>query len=365
MKKIKSISLYVAAVAAMCFAVACKQDKQAAAAEEMVRVKPAVVTGKVAHDSDDPAIWIHPEDPSRSLIIGTDKGGDSGEGGLYVFDLQGNKVDSVKNLRRPNNVDVAYGLVLGGGPVDIAVCTERQANAIRVFSLPSMQDVDGGGLPVFEGESLRDPMGISLYTDPATGKIYAIVGRKSGPLEGYLWQYLLEDNGSGTVQATLVRKFGRYSGEKEIEAIAVDNELGYVYCSDEGVGVRKYYAHPDSSSVELALFATEDFSKDHEGISIYKLDERTGYILVSDQQANRFHVFTREGAPGDPHRHRLLTIVNTSTEESDGSDATSVALGGAFPQGLFVAMSDDGTFQLYRWEDMAGSVLKSVRSDKQ
>jgi 3-phytase len=37
--------------------------------------------------------------------------------------------------------------------------------------------------------------------------------------------------------------------------------------------------------------------------------------------------------------------------ESDGSDVTSVALPG-FPQGMFVAMSDDKTFQFYRWEDL-------------
>ncbi|MFY7786627.1 MAG: phytase, partial [Thermoflexibacteraceae bacterium] len=78
-------------------------------------------------------------------------------------------------------------------------------------------------------------MGISLYKNKA-GKIYAIVGRKSGPTDGsYLWQYLLEDNGAGQVKATLVRKFGVYSGKKEIESIAVDDELGYVYYSDEGV----------------------------------------------------------------------------------------------------------------------------------
>jgi 3-phytase len=38
-------------------------------------------------------------------------------------------------------------------------------------------------------------MGISLYKQPITNNIFAIVGRKSGPKDGYLWQYLLEDDG--------------------------------------------------------------------------------------------------------------------------------------------------------------------------
>src|SRR5690606_32631502 len=105
------------------------------------------------------------------------------------------------------------------------------------------------------GEDETAPMGVALYARPADSAIFAIVGRKSGPREGYLWQYRLEgvDN---AVHAKLVRKFGQYSGKKEIEAIAVDNELGYIYYSDEGVGVRKYQADPEKGDdEELALFA--------------------------------------------------------------------------------------------------------------
>ena len=146
---------------------------------------------------------------------------------------------------------------------------------------------------------------------------------------------------------------------KEIEAIGVDDELGYVYYSDEGVGVRKYYADPDApdANKELALFATTGFTEDHEGISIYKINDGTGYILVSDQQANKFHIFKREGEPNDPHNHQLVKVVNVSTNESDGSDVTNVALNETFPNGLFVAMSDNKTFQIYSWDDIAGADL--------
>jgi 3-phytase len=349
----------------ICFlGLACQPRKAftPAEADTPAVVKPVFVSDSVRHDSDDPAIWINPADPAQSLVIGTDKGGDTGDGALYVFDLQGREVPgkTVHGIRRPNNVDVAYGLTVAGQKTDIAVCTERNSNSIRVFSVPAMQAVDVGGIPVFEGDSLRAPMGIALYTEPATGAIYAIVGRKTGPTNGtYLWQYRLEDNGKGVVTGTLVRKVGVYSGKNEIESIAVDNELGYLYCSDEGVGIRKYYAHPDSTTRELALFATTGFTDNHEGISIYKQADGKGYILVSDQQAHRFQIFPREGTASSPHEHPLLRIVNTSTVESDGSDVTSVALPG-FPQGMFVAMSDDKTFQFYRWEDLwsYGMVVK-------
>jgi len=227
--------------------------------------------------------------------------------------------------------------------------------------LPDMMPIDGGGIPMFEGEEDRDPMGVSLYKRSSDDAIFAIVGRKSGPLDNYLWQYLIEDDGTGTVKLTKVRSFGKYSGQKEIEAIAVDDELGYVYYSDEGVGVRKYFADPKKGDEELAFFGQWDFGQDHEGISIFKIDDNTGYILVSDQQRNRFNVYPREGTASDPHQHQRIKSIEVSTMESDGSEVSSLALGEHFPQGLFVAMSSDKTFHLYDWRDIAGNDLNSRR----
>ena len=318
-------------------------------------IKPLVVTQQTRHDTDDPAIWIHPSDRSKSLIIGTDKDAD---GALYVFDLNGKIIEekTVRNLQRPNNVDVEYGLLLNGESVDIAVTTERFTSKLRVYRLPEMKAVDNGGIPIFENEALQAPMGIALYKRPADGALFAVVSRKEGPTEGsYLWQYRLEDDGSGNVKTTKVREFGIWSGIKEIEAIAVDDELGYIYYSDETVGVRKYYADPDAEGAadELALFGTEGFTEDHEGISIYRIQDGTGYILVSDQQANAFRIFKREGEPDNPHNHRLIKVVYVSTMESDGSEVTPVVLNETFPLGLFVAMSSDRTFQFYSWPDIA------------
>jgi 3-phytase len=323
-------------------------------------VAPAIVSDPVQFDSDDPAIWIDAANPANSLVLGTDKGKDSERGGLYVFDLEGNEIKekTISDLKRPNNVDVAYGLMVRGCKTDIAVVTERKANAIRVFSLPDMRPLDNGGIQVFEGEGkdFNEPMGIALFT-AQDGNIYAIISRSEGPEEDYLWQYQLMADNNGHVSGKLVRKFGKFSGRTLIEAVAVDNEAGYVYYSDERYGIRKYYAHPDSSGIELAVFGTEDFKKDIEGISIYKFPDGTGYILVSDQQADIFRVFPREGAGADPHHHPLIESIATSTNDSDGSEVTSIALPG-YSHGLFVAMSNDKTFQYYRWEDMADGRLR-------
>jgi len=94
-------------------------------------------------------------------------------------------------------------------------------------------------------------MGIALYTRPSDGNIFAIVSCKSGPAQGYLQQYLLHDDGNGKVIGEFVRSFGAYSGKKEIESVAVDNEPGFVYYSDEQTGIRKYVLIPEKAMLNL------------------------------------------------------------------------------------------------------------------
>ncbi|MBI1183936.1 phytase [bacterium] len=339
-------------------AVDSKQPGEAAMEETNAagKISPAVITEKTTEDTDDPCIWVNQEDRSKSLIIGTDKNDENG--GLFVFDLDGKIIRDkcLTGMKRPNNVDLEYGFDNNGQPIDIAVCTERGTNSIRVVQVPQMKFIDNGGIPVFEGETDRAPMGIALYKN-AKGKVYAVVSRKTGPSGSYLWQYELAADANGAVSGKVVRKFGTFEGA-EIEAVLVDDALGHVYYSDETVGVRQYYADPEKGNEQLALFATEGIASDQEGLSLYPTGAGSGYILLSDQQANLFWVFSREGSAENPYEHKLLKKIATSTDESDGSDVSPYALGPNFPNGIFVAMSNGGVFHFYRWEDLAGNDLK-------
>ncbi|MBP7173497.1 MAG: phytase [Cloacibacterium sp.] len=314
------------------------------------KLKPTVITEQVIFDTDDPAIWINPKDVSQSLIIGTDK--EIG-GGLYVFDLDGKIVNKVTGLQRPNNVDIEYGFSFQGKKIDIAATTERKTNKIRIYEVPSMKEI--GIISVFEGETERDPMGISLYKNPKNGEVFAIVGRKSGPSGTYLWQYKLVEK-NNTLTGELVRKFGNYSGIKEIESIAVDDELGYIYYSDEKFGIRKYHADPEKGNEELSVFGKNDFKQDVEGISIYDTGGGTGYILISNQQADTFNVYRRENA-----EIGRIAEIPVSTSESDGSEVTNVNLGSKFPKGIFVAMSNGRIFHYYDWRIIEARILEQIQ----
>jgi len=218
-----------------------------------LEIEAAYNTATLPNDPDDPAIWVHPTDPSRSLIIATMKAA-SPAGAIVVFGIDGQIRQVISGIDRPNNVDVEYGLRLAGKAVDIAVATERLKRQLRVFRIHPDDGrlVDLGGIPILEeqeGEA-GAPMGIGLYRRDRDDAMFAVVAPKTGPRDHYLWQYRLFDAGGGRVGARFVRRFGKFSaatvrGENEIEAVAVDDELGYVYYADEADGIHKWHADPD------------------------------------------------------------------------------------------------------------------------
>ena len=114
----------------------------AAAPYPIVPVRPALETpglpdNAFEFDADDPAIWVHPAKPRRSLVVTAVK-----DGGIRVYDLAGDLVQTIDPVSsdagegRISNVDVAYGLRLpGGGRIDVAVATDRALDVIRVYRI--------------------------------------------------------------------------------------------------------------------------------------------------------------------------------------------------------------------------------------
>ncbi|MEA1786575.1 phytase [Arenibacter sp. GZD96] len=313
----------------------CNQNK-------LPEILPDIITEHTINDTDDPAIWINRENPGQSIVFGTDK---DTNGAIYAFDLNGKILETktIRNLKRPNNVDIEYGFSLNDSTfVDILVFTEREKQQIGVFSVPDMQPLDNGGFAVFSDVSNIDqrlPMGIGLYKSPKDGTIYAIVSRKTGALENYLYQYALRADSTG-VRAELVRKFGKFSGRKEIEAIAVDDANSIVYYADEGACIRKYYAEPAMGNAELNCFGGAYFLEDIEGIAIATYHDGAGYLIVSDQQRGQFNVFSKED-------NRFIKALNLGTVATDGCEVVTFSLGENFPNGLFVAMNDEKNFYFY------------------
>lgn len=321
--------------------------------EEKLAVIPAtVITETTIQDTDDPAIWVNKNNLSKSIVFGTGKDTD---GAIYAYDLDGKIIEdkTLRGIQRPNNIDIRYDFKLNDSTfVDVLAFTEREKKQYRLFSIPDMRPLDNGGFLVFEDETNPEyqyPMGISLYKSPLNDGLYAIIGRKDGPSDGYLYQYSISSNSKG-VSSKLVRKFGKYSGKKEIEAVAVDDSLGFVYYSDEMYGIRKYYAEPDEGSSEISHFGGKKFKRDIEGIAIADFGSGEGYIIVSNQQSETFNIFSRKD-------NKFIKEINLGTKQTDGCDVVTVSLNQQFRTGMFVAMNNERNFHFFDLESLGLPLL--------
>jgi 3-phytase len=322
--------------AALCLVLAgwgCRAAPGAAVGEAARAVLPAVkavrATDALPRDPDDPAIWVNRGEASKSLVLGTMKVA-APDGALAVFGLDGKLRQLLKGPDRPNNVDVEYGLDLDATPTDIAVLTERLGRRLRVYAISAdgsnVRDISSGQMPILAGAKGDEgaPMGIGLYRRPKDGAIFAIVAPKAGPKENYLWQYLLEDDGTGRVKATFVRRFGQFQRRRRDRSRRRGRRARLrVLRRRDGPGIHKWAADPDApdAKAELALFGTTGYKQDREGLGIYTLPNGKGYIVSVDQLPGEsvFHVYRREGEPGRPHDHsKTLLSFTGGADSTDG-----------------------------------------------
>src|SRR5262245_22311660 len=160
----------------------------AAATADTAQVQATLETGAFFDDdeseADDPAISVHPTDHSKSIVAGTLK-----NGGLAVFDLAGNtiqRIDYADEDARQNNVDLLYGVRLGGLTRDLAVVTERGLDHLRVFGVDPagsdaadpLTEVTVPNPPVvFEGDTDIAAYGIAAWKDE-DGRAWVVMSQR-------------------------------------------------------------------------------------------------------------------------------------------------------------------------------------------
>lgn len=327
------------------------------AAVAAARETAPVASGEDA--ADDACFWIDRDAPERSTIIGTDK---REGGGLYVYDLGGEVVDFVA-IGEVNNVDLRDGFALGGELVSIVVAGNRTTNDLEVLRIdPATRGlVDAAAHPLGAGLLVY---GSCLYRSAATGDTYAFVNSKTGRVV----QLVLRDDGSGRVAAEAVRELD-VGGQ--VEGCVADDELGDLYVGEEQVGIWRYRAEPDGGEDRVMIAATGDGTlvADVEGLAIYRGSDGDGYLVASSQGDSTFSVYARrDGA----HVLRFAVVGGGAVDgvsDTDGIEVTSAALGGAWPDGLFVAQDGDNeggnqNFKLVSWGEIAAAADPPLLIDR-
>ncbi|MDQ0823952.1 myo-inositol-hexaphosphate 3-phosphohydrolase [Arthrobacter sp. B2I5] len=303
------------------------QPANAAVAQVPATVETAPIPG-TPDAADDAAIWIHPTDPSKSTIIGTDKSRDGH--GLVVYDLSGRQLFYYPDGRM-NNVDVRYNFPLGNSRVGLVGVSnrERSLDFYKVNGSDGSLTKAGSFLPT---SSITTPRGFSFYHSPDTGKYYAYV-TDVGKVEQ--WEL---DGSTGSVTGKLVRSW-TVSGPAHTEGLVADDEMKRLYIAQEDIGgIWRYGAEPGDATAGTRVVSTTEnggeIVQDIKGISIYYGSGGTGYLLAASQGSNRFHVYTRDdnrplGAFAIPAGNGIDAVTGM-----DGIDVTNFGVGGPLPPGL-------------------------------
>ena len=302
---------------------------------------------------DDPVICIHPNDPEKSLIIGTKKAKKGG--GLFVYNLKGEELSKALDGAM-NNVDIRYDFPLGDEKVDIVIASKRKTKSVGIykvnFDTQTLTEVTAPGI-----ELNIEPYGACMYKNLKTNKFYVLITTKSGKFH----QYELIATLNKKVNIKHVRTVDIGS---QTEGIVADDANDTLFVSEEDVGLWKYQADPNAkASREIIAKVGEELTADVEGVSIIQTGEKSGYIVVSSQGSDSYFVYDREA----PHKLKgEFKIVDKEgmegTEQTDGLDVCNLNLGSDFKQGLMVAHDNrtskggGSNFKLVSWEEIADTL---------
>lgn len=282
---------------------------------------------------DDPAIWVHPTEPEKSLVLGTNK-----RWGLLSFNMRGEQVQALPS-GRINNVDLRQQVMLGGKKRDIAVATLRDNDSLAFYEIDAQ-----GKLSEYPNQATNmvDIYGMCLYQDADT--LYVFANEKSGRIAQYRvdWQV----NGPSI---KLVRDIHTPS---QVEGCVVDEVQHALFIGEEDKGIWRFNAKANGGTQgELIIKAEGDLVPDVEGISLYQganiHGKKQDLLVVSSQGDNSYLLYQAQPPYAQLGKFRIGVNLNgtengretsiDASSETDGLAVTHLSVGtGAWQQGMLV-----------------------------
>jgi 3-phytase len=275
--------------------------------------------------ADDPAIWINPADPARSLVFGTDK-----KAGVYAYDLSGR---TVQNLPEGllNNIDLRQNL----GGLDRMAASNRSDNTLALFGV---DPASGAARLISLTPTNRiEPYGFCMGRTPE-GWMAAIPYK-----DGVVQLFRGDANDKVEILPTV------WTFSSIMEGCAFDEENAAVFVSEELVGLWRI-THENGRETSRILVdqvgSATGLKADVEGVALWRGEDGDGYVVVSSQAASRYLVYDRKAPNAFRGSFRVAASADgriDGTTHTDGIDISSTPLGPALPRGLFVAQDDSNT----------------------
>lgn len=323
-----------------------------AAQTATVTAKGETVPVGTANDdaADDPAIWRDARQPTRSLIVATDK-----KAGLYVYGLDG-KVKGFTPAGRVNNV----ALVDMGPSGVIVAASDRNDEARALIQFYRLDTRTGTLAPIGQVEGgAGEAYGICLWRQGRELNVYSVL--KHGAIHHI--RVKLEGQLTGTTVRTMQLP-------TQTEGCVIDPRSANLYVGEEDRGVWAFDAKV-SGGLEGRIIGSVDGAQlvaDVEGLAIMPKGARGGWLVVSSQGDNTFALF-RLSDHRFVGRFRVAAGTVGSVEETDGIEVHPGSFGKDYPSGLFIAQDGHNepaaqNFKLVAWRDIVRAVKAQTKEPK-
>ncbi|KNX37785.1 phytase [Luteipulveratus halotolerans] len=348
---------------------------------------------------DDPAIWVHPHDSRRSVVLATAK-----EGGLRVYDLRSRELQSLPATAAPradgvagryNNVDIAYGMNVRGRTVDLAVVSDRYNDQLRFFTIDPAGSATRQPLTEVTAPELgflfnpdRDAVGdehtaygVSVW-QPRPGEAYAVITQE-GTTRIATARITSSTNGVGYSDVQHLSMPGSFAlpdgttwtpceepgTGPQLEGLGVDQDTSTLYAAQEDVGLWRVPLPLGTGQPRLVDkvtdFGIQDrwnpeteecdpvgpdrglgghlLTADAEGVDVYDGPGRTGYVVVSSQGDDTFAVYGLTGRNRAVGSFRIRGV--DGADDVNGSDGLAIASRpvGPYTRGLLVSHDEPET----------------------
>lgn len=312
---------------------------------------------------DDIAVWKHPTNPEKSLIIATLKNSNQHPPlatGLLVYDLEGKKQQFLKG-GTPNNVDLREGFTLGDDTFTLITASHWMTNSVGFYRInpsslklePLLKEL----IPV----GMVEAKGLCMHRD--NNRFYFFVSSQTGLIHQF--QILPSE------REIKIKRVRRIKLSSRTEGCVVDDETHRLYAAEETRGIWRMDTRPNKGNKRILVDSTsifKDLSRDVEGLALYKGINGEGYLFASSQKKNRFVIYDRKSND----YIGSFTISGGETTDAvsytDGIEVIPGYMGDNFPKGIFIAQDNENTseknellkqnFKLVDWSRIQTSIDK-------
>lgn len=302
--------------------------------------------------ADDPAIWYNKENPSLSVVYGSNK-----IEGIHAYNLNGEEIQFIP-CGRINNIDVRQDVIFGNQKMDILAGSNRTDRSIDLFRILPDGQIDTIMLGKI-GLGEVKPYGFCLGKS-ANNLLHIYVNDKKGSILHF------SVNAQGDL-SNMKRR--RLSVETQPEGMVVDDQNSKLYIGEEQKGIWVTEAFDTHRKSKEFFYSSTDknpnIKYDIEGLALLP----PHYLVASSQGNFSYCIFdTRTKEYITSYRVMGQDQID-GVEETDGIEIFSKPLNEQFKNGIFIAQDgfnyQDSTIQRQNFKFVELKEILAILEDHQ